>query len=83
MRRRRRSKRELLADTKFNNKLVAKFINMVMFEGKKSTAERIVYGALDIVKKQLNEPDALKVFHKAVENVRRLLDSVGRSCHRS
>jgi small subunit ribosomal protein S7 len=74
MRRRRRSKRELLADTKFNNKLVAKFINMVMFEGKKSTAERIVYGALDIVKKQLNEPDALKVFHKAVENVRPRLE---------
>ena len=67
-------KRELLADTKFNNKLVAKFINMVMFEGKKAIAERIVYGAFEIVKKQLNEPDALKIFHKAVDNVRPRLE---------
>lgn len=74
MRRRAAQQKEILADPKFNNKVVAKFINMVMLEGKKSIAERIVYGALDIVKQQLNETDALKVFNKAIENVRPRLE---------
>jgi len=74
MRRRKAQARELLADPKFNSKVVAKFINMVMLEGKKSIAEKIVYGALDIVKQQLNEPDALKVFHKAIDNARPRLE---------
>ncbi|MCM8795065.1 MAG: 30S ribosomal protein S7 [Candidatus Omnitrophica bacterium] len=74
MRRRRAQPREILPDPKFNNKLVAKFINMVMREGKKSIAEKIVYGAFDIVKKQLNEPDVLKVFHKAIDNARPRLE---------
>ena len=43
-----------MPDPKFNSKTVAKFINMVMLAGKKSVAERMVYGALEIVKKQLN-----------------------------
>jgi small subunit ribosomal protein S7 len=74
MRRRKAQERELLADPKFNNKTVAKFINMVMLKGKKAIAERIVYGAFDIVKQQLNEPDALKIFHKALENARPRLE---------
>lgn len=74
MRRRRVPKKEILADPKFNSKVVAKFINTVMFKGKKSLAEKIVYGALDIIKKQLNEPDVLKVFHKAIENARPRLE---------
>jgi small subunit ribosomal protein S7 len=47
---------------------------MVMLKGKKSLAEKMVYGAFDIVKQQLNEPDVLKVFHKAIDNVRPRLE---------
>ncbi len=45
-----------------------------MVEGKKSTAENIVYGAFEILKKQLNEPDVIKVFYKAIDNVRPRLE---------
>ncbi|KPK99129.1 MAG: 30S ribosomal protein S7 [Omnitrophica WOR_2 bacterium SM23_72] len=74
MRRRRAQEKAVLPDPKFNSKIVAKFINMVMLEGKKSIAERMVYGALELVKKQLNEVDVLKVFHKALENARPRLE---------
>lgn len=70
MRRRRAVKRDILPDTRYNSKVVAKFINMITDRGKKSLAERIVYSAFERAKGRLNEPDALKVFHKAIENVR-------------
>ncbi|MFA5362791.1 MAG: 30S ribosomal protein S7 [Candidatus Omnitrophota bacterium] len=74
MRRRKAVKRDVLADPKFNSKLIARFVNMVMFKGKKSVAEKIVYGAFDIVKNQLNDPDVLKIFHKALDNARPRLE---------
>jgi small subunit ribosomal protein S7 len=74
MRRRKAQEKEILADPKFNSKIVAKFINMVMLKGKKSTAEIIVYNAFETVKKQLNEPDILKIFHKALDNARPRLE---------
>ncbi len=74
MRRRKAQEKEILADPKFNSKIVAKFINMVMVKGKKAIAERIVYNAFEIVKKQLNEPDALKIFYKAIDNARPRLE---------
>jgi len=74
MRRRRAEKREVIQDPKYNNKLVAKFVNCVMRDGKKSTAERIVYGSLDIAAKKLNKTDAMEVLQKAVDNVRPLLE---------
>jgi small subunit ribosomal protein S7 len=74
MRRRRVQLKEILPDPKFNSEVVGKFINMVMLEGKKSIAERIVYGAFDIAKNQLNESDVLKVFHKAIDNARPRLE---------
>lgn len=74
MRRRKAQEKEILADPKFNSKIVAKFINMVMTKGKKSIAERIVYSAFDIVSKQLAEPDAIKAFYKAIDNVRPRLE---------
>ena len=74
MRRRRVQEKEILADPKFDSKVVAKFINMVMLQGKKSLAEKMVYGAFDIMREQLNEPDVLKIFHKAIENVRPRLE---------
>lgn len=74
MRRRKAQEREVLADPKFNSKIIGKFINMVMLEGKKSIAEKMVYGAFEIVEKQLNEADILKVFYKAIDNVRPRLE---------
>lgn len=74
MRRRKAQEKVILPDPKFNSKVVAKFINMVTLAGKKSTAERIVYGAFEIVKKQLNEEDIIKAFHKAIDNVRPRLE---------
>ena len=61
-------KRDVLPDPKFNSKVVTKLINQVMYDGKKSTAEGIVYDAFDIVEKKLNQP-AIDVFTKALENV--------------
>ena len=74
MRRRRVQEREVRLDPKYNSKTVTKFINMVMNRGKKSIAERIVYGAFEIMKQKLNDQDALKLFHKAIDNVRPRLE---------
>lgn len=74
MRRRRAQNREVLPDPKFNSRTVAQFINMVQNEGKKSIAEAIVYGAFEKMKNVLNEPDVLKIFHKAIENARPRLE---------
>jgi small subunit ribosomal protein S7 len=74
MRRRKAQEKEILPDPKFNSEIVAKFVNMVMKKGKKSIAEKIVYGAFDRLTQQLNEPDALKIFYKAIDNVRPRLE---------
>lgn len=74
MRRKRVLEKEIVSDPKFNSKIVAKFINMCMVEGKKSLAEKIVYGAFDKLKEQLNESDVLKIFHKALDNARPRLE---------
>ncbi len=74
MRRRRAQKREVLPDPKFSNKYITKFINSLMWCGKKATAESIVYGALEKAAQKVNEKDPLKVFQKAVDNVRPLLE---------
>ncbi|MFC1594336.1 30S ribosomal protein S7 [Candidatus Omnitrophota bacterium] len=74
MRRRKADKREVMPDPKYSSLIVSKFINMVMEKGKKSIAEQIVYGAFEILKQQTNEEDVLKVFHKAIENVRPRLE---------
>lgn len=74
MRRRRAEKRDLLPDPRFNNKVLGKFINIIMTQGKKQTAERIVYGALDKATQKVTEKDPLKLFQKAIDNVRPLLE---------
>lgn len=73
MRRRRAEKREILPDPKYNSLIVSKFINTVMLKGKKTTAEKIVYGAFDILKEQLKK-EPLEVLDKAINNVRPLLE---------
>jgi len=61
--------RKILPDPKFHNELLAKFINILMVDGKKSTAEKIVYGALDILAEK-SEKDQLELFEEALENIR-------------
>ena len=68
-RRRRAEKREVLPDPKFGDRVLSKFTNNLMQAGKKSVAERIVYGALDAMSAKGGD-DPLKVFHSAVDNVK-------------
>ncbi|MBP1747439.1 MAG: ribosomal protein [Deltaproteobacteria bacterium] len=63
------SKREKVPDPKYNDLVVERLINRVMLDGKKSTASRIVYGAFDLIEGKMKE-EALKVFHKAMDNVK-------------
>jgi len=72
-RRREVPKRRINPDPKYKDKLVAKFMNTVMVDGKKAVAEGIVYGALDIVKARYKE-DPLEVFKKAMDNVKPKLE---------
>ena len=72
-RRREIAKREVPADPIYASPLVTKFIRTIMEDGKRSTAERIMYGALDIVKEKTAD-DPLKVFKKAVDNVKPALE---------
>ncbi len=74
MRRRRAEKREISADPKYNNQMVARFINVIMIEGKKSVAENIVYGAIDALSERVTDEPGVKVFVKAIENVKPRLE---------
>ena len=67
-RRRRAEKREVFPDPKFGDLVISKFMNNLMVHGKKSVAEKIVYGALDKIEAKL-KTDPVKVFHEAIENV--------------
>jgi len=62
-----------MPDSRHSSKLVSKFINAIMRDGKKSTAETVIYGAFDIIEDRTKEAP-LKVFEKAVENVRPLIE---------
>jgi len=72
-RRREVPKREILPDPKYNNKLAAKFVNNIMRQGKKSVAERILYGAFDLIE-QRTKQDPLELFNKAMDNVRPVIE---------
>ena len=72
-RRREIPKRELPPDPLYNSTLVSKFINTVMSDGKRSTAERILYKSFDIIKERTGD-DPLKVFKKALDNVKPSLE---------
>lgn len=61
--------RKILPDPKFGSQLLAKFINVVMLDGKKSTSEKIVYGALDIAAEKVGK-DHLVIFEEALDNIR-------------
>ncbi|MEW5911202.1 MAG: 30S ribosomal protein S7 [Thermodesulfobacteriota bacterium] len=72
-RRREVPKREIVPDPRYGSQKVARFINKLMFEGKKSVSERIMYTALDIIAQRTSE-DPLKVFEKAMDNVRPMIE---------
>lgn len=67
------SKREILPDSRYNSKLVSKFINTIMRTGKKSVAEKICYGAFDIINAKAGS-DPMKVFKTALENVKPVVE---------
>jgi len=73
MRKRRAEKRYIKPDPKFNDVLVAKFINYIMWDGKKSTAQKLVYDAFEIIE-QRTKQKALEIFNKAVQNTQPLVE---------
>jgi small subunit ribosomal protein S7 len=72
-RRREIAKREILPDPKYNNVLVAKFINNLLKKGKKSVADSILYGAFDIIEEKMKESPVV-VFERAVDNVKPVVE---------
>jgi small subunit ribosomal protein S7 len=73
MRRRRAEKREVIPDPKYKSVQVARFINIIMERGKRSTAEKIVYKAFDILAEKTGKP-SIEVFQKAMDNARPMLE---------
>ena len=74
MRRRRAPKREVMPDPIYNSKVVTKFINKVMWDGKKTLAEKIVYGAIERLNNKEEDTKGIDIFFKAIENVKPLLE---------
>ena len=68
-RRRRAEKRDVLPDPKFGDLVLTKFMNYVMYEGKKAVAENIIYGAFDLIENKRRDQGPLETFHAALENV--------------
>ena len=77
-RRKAATKREILPDSKYNNLVVAKFINNVMWDGKKEVAENIVYGAMEKLKTITKEKDELTLFLEAVDALKPSVEVKGR-----
>ena len=73
MRKRRATKRDVLADPIYNSKVVTKLVNHIMQDGKKGTAQRIIYDAFDIVKEKTGE-ETMVVFEKAMANIKPALE---------
>ena len=68
------SSQQLKPDPKFSSKLVSKFINCLMLDGKKSTAQSVFYDAMDIINDKVKDAGALEVFEKAINNVKPLIE---------
>ena len=73
MRKRRATKRDVLADPIYNSKLVTKLINQIMQDGKKGTAQTILYGAFDMIKEKTGQ-DPMEVYEKAMANIKPALE---------
>ncbi|TEY27510.1 30S ribosomal protein S7, partial [Campylobacter sp. CH185] len=74
MRRRKAPVREVLPDPIYGNKVITKFINSLMYDGKKSTATTIMYGALEAIDKKGGEKKGIDIFNDAIENIKPLLE---------
>ena len=72
-RRKKSVKRPVLADARYDSQTVSKFINVMMYEGKKSVAERIFYGAMDLVESRTNQP-GVNVFKQALANLKPVVE---------
>lgn len=68
------SAKQLTADPRYNSKLIAKFINYMMLDGKKAVAQRIVYDALDMIGEKIKDAPPLEVFEKALDNVKPIIE---------
>jgi len=68
------SSSQLTPDPRYNSKLVSKFVNTMMVDGKKAVAQRIVYDAMDIIAKKITDVGPLEVVEKAIENVKPLIE---------
>jgi small subunit ribosomal protein S7 len=68
------SSQQLKPDPKFSSKLVSKFINCLMLAGKKSTAQKVFYDAMDIISEKITDAGALEVFEKAINNVKPMIE---------
>ena len=73
MRKKRAVKRDVLPDSIYNSKVVTKLINQIMIDGKKGTAQKIIYEAFDIIKEKTNE-EPIVVFEKAMKNIKPALE---------
>jgi len=74
MRRRKAPVREILPDPIYNSKLVSKFINSIMLDGKKSVAAKIFYDAIDTIDKKVEDEKGIDVFYKAIENIKPVME---------
>lgn len=74
MRRRKAPVREIMPDPIYGNKVITKFINSLMYDGKKSTATKIMYGALAIIDKKGGEVKGIDVFNDAIENIKPIME---------
>ena len=74
MRRRKAPVREVLPDPIYGNKVITKFINSLMYDGKKSVATEIMYGALELIEKKNQDTKGIDVFNDAIENVKPIME---------
>ena len=68
------SAKQLAPDPRYNSKLVSKFINCFMWDGKKSTIQKVFYDAMDEIGKRIKDAEPLEVFEKAIENVKPMIE---------
>lgn len=68
------SNQQLKPDPKYNSKLVSKFVNCLMLDGKKSTAQRIFYDAMDVIGGKIKDAEPIEVFEKAIQNAKPLIE---------
>src|SRR5205807_7784667 len=68
------SKAQLRPDPRFGSKLASKFINCLMHDGKKSTAQRVFYAAMDLIQQRLPNENPIEVFTRAIENVKPMIE---------